>query len=171
MLGERVRLVLRIEPDLPRVRVDPGQFHQIAVNLAVNARDAMPDGGTLGITLSSGECPAEAEVDSPQAEAGRRRWVVLRVADDGMGMEEFVRARAFEPFFTTKPAGRGTGLGLSTVYGIVKQNGGHVEMSSEPDSGTIVRVYLPQAAPAESAPDTAPGDSTAEDPTPEQPDT
>ncbi len=137
VLGEHVQLKMHIEPDLGAVRLDPGQFEQVVVNLAVNARDAMPGGGILRINLSREGAPAEASDDEG-------RWITLTVADTGVGMDPMTRVQAFEPFFSTKPRGRGTGLGLSTVYGIVRQNGGFIELDSEPGAGTAVRVFLPQ---------------------------
>jgi two-component system, cell cycle sensor histidine kinase and response regulator CckA len=128
LIGEDVRLVTRLG-DAPRlVHADRVQMEQVLLNLAVNARDAMPRGGTLTI---------ETEAAPPD--------VVLRVRDTGHGMTPEVRARVFEPFFTTKPPGRGTGLGLSTVYGIVEQSGGSIAVDSEPGRGTTFTIHLPAA--------------------------
>jgi PAS domain S-box-containing protein len=142
LIGEDVELVTVLSPALWRVRADPGQVEQVIVNLAVNARDAMPGGGRLTIETGNIERPARG----PAGGAGdhARPFVVVSVADTGTGMSDEVQAHLFEPFFTTKAPGKGTGLGLSTVYGIVKQAGGDVVVASEPGSGTTVRVYLPR---------------------------
>jgi CheY-like chemotaxis protein len=124
------------------VKADPGQIEQVIMNLAVNARDAMPHGGVLSIetrNVELGEPPA-----STQAPAKPGKYVALVVADDGSGMNAETRAHLFEPFFTTKAQGQGTGLGMATVLGIVKQCGGAIEVASEPGKGTSVRVYLPR---------------------------
>ncbi|MGH9662543.1 MAG: ATP-binding protein, partial [Bryobacteraceae bacterium] len=124
-----VDLVLSPGPNLGRVRLDPGQLLQVVVNLVINARDAMPSGGTLLVeTCNAGD------------------QVVLAVRDTGVGMTPGVRDRIFEPFFTTKERGMGTGLGLSTVYGIVEQAGGTIEVTSAPDLGTTFRIALPRVA-------------------------
>jgi signal transduction histidine kinase len=148
LLGEDVKVVTRLDPALGRARVDPAQVDQVLMNLAVNARDAMPRGGTL--TLET------ANVDSPAAGAvAPGRYVCLTVRDTGHGMDEKTRAQAFEPFFTTKGGSGGTGLGLSMVYGIVQQSGGHVSLESEPGRGSSFRILLPRVsgagAPAEPA--------------------
>jgi PAS domain S-box-containing protein len=141
-LGEHVELVTGLDPDLDRVLADPGQVEQILVNLAVNARDAMSGGGTLSIHT------ANADVDQEYAGVASLspgRYVALKVSDTGTGMPPEVISRAFEPFFTTKPKGQGTGLGLATIYGIVTQAGGSVQIYSEPGLGTAVTVMLPVA--------------------------
>jgi PAS domain S-box-containing protein len=140
LLREDIELTARLGPDAGSVRADPGQFSQMLMNLAVNARDAMPHGGRLSISTRAETVPAEA------AGLGQGRYAVLEVADTGCGMSPEVRARIFEPFFTTKDMGKGTGLGLSTVYGIVEQAGGHIAVESAPGAGTTFRVYLPCAA-------------------------
>jgi two-component system, cell cycle sensor histidine kinase and response regulator CckA len=126
LLGGRIEIELRPWPQLPHVVVDPGQMERVLMNLVVNARDAMPGGGTLSLSTS--------------VEEGD---VVLSVSDTGVGMDARTRERAFEPFFTTKKPGEGTGLGLSTVYGIVRQSGGTVEIESEPGQGTTFTIRLP----------------------------
>jgi two-component system, cell cycle sensor histidine kinase and response regulator CckA len=141
MLGEQIVLNLRCEPDLPPVAADAGMTEQIVMNLAVNARDAMPRGGTLTIETSFVEIPVALVRDHPEAHAGE--FVCLIVRDTGCGMERRVMQRIFEPFFTTKEVGKGTGLGLATVYGIVKQHQGWIEVESELDVGSAFRVFLP----------------------------
>jgi PAS domain S-box-containing protein len=135
-IGEHVQLVTEPTLGLWPIKADAGQIEQILVNLAVNARDAMPSGGTL--TIDTDNVLVDSDT-GPQA----GRYVRLRVTDTGVGMPREVIARAFEPFFTTKPKGEGTGLGLATVYGIVKQAGGDVQISSEPGAGTTFTVLLP----------------------------
>jgi two-component system, cell cycle sensor histidine kinase and response regulator CckA len=151
LVGEHIELVLDLPPDAGAVLVDVGQIDQLLMNLVVNARDAMPDGGV--ITIRTGHVLASDASGVPSC----GDWTTLLVADTGVGMPSEVRARAFEPFFTTKQMGRGTGLGLSTVYGIVRQSGGHISLESEPGRGTTVTVYLPRlgaAAPILAAPST-----------------
>ncbi|MEK6674056.1 MAG: ATP-binding protein [Planctomycetota bacterium] len=141
LLGENVQLHVRAEAVQDHVRADPGQIEQIMVNLAVNARDAMPHGGTLTVrTLTTMADEALAVLGSATKES---RFVKLSVSDTGLGMTQEVAQRIFEPFFTTKPVGQGTGLGLSIVYGIVKQIGGHIVVDSAPGQGTRFDIYLP----------------------------
>jgi PAS domain S-box-containing protein len=149
LLGEHITLRSQFAPYLDPVRADVGMLEQVVMNLAVNARDAMPGGGTLTLgTRTETVAPADAQ-RHPDARAGR--FIVLSVADTGCGMDPATVARAFEPFFTTKGVGEGTGLGLATVYGIVKQHEGWVELASQVGQGTTVSVYLPPAAAAASA--------------------
>ena len=143
LLGAEHRLVLALEERLGTIAVDRGQLEQVVVNLALNSRDAMPRPGTLIIATSAEELADEAAWSHPGTELRRGRYLLLSVGDNGAGMDEPTRSRVFEPFFTTKPVGQGTGLGLSTVYGIVKQSGGYVWLYSEPGVGTTVKVYLP----------------------------
>jgi two-component system, cell cycle sensor histidine kinase and response regulator CckA len=122
--------------------VDRSQFELMIINLVLNARDAMPEGGTLSITTREEVLESERIPDA----GGHSRYAVLHVRDTGHGMTPDISARIFEPFFTTKEQGKGTGLGLSTAYGIVEQVGGHITVESEPDQGTTFRVYFPLAA-------------------------
>jgi CheY-like chemotaxis protein len=149
LIGEDIELQTRLGADLGCIRADPGQIVQVIMNLAVNARDAMPRGGRLMIETSGAE--VEAGRASSPLPAGR--YVVLSMSDTGFGMTSETQARMFEPFFTTKEAGKGTGLGLSTAYGIVTQSGGFIECTSELNAGTTFRVHLPQA---EAPPDPLP---------------
>ena len=141
LLGPGVTFEAASAGPIAPVFADPGQIEQVLVNLAVNARDAMPDGGTFRISISNVEVAAE---DKRLESMAPGRYVVLAASDTGVGMDEATRAHAFEPFFTTKPAGRGTGLGLATTYGIVKQSGGYLFAESELGRGTTVTMYLPQ---------------------------
>ena len=140
VLGERIELVTLLDPSLDAVRADSGQMQQVLLNLALNARDAMPEGGALTIRTSNAEVGA-ADLRSLELEPGR--YVVLSVEDQGCGMIPEVSDRIFDPFFTTKGVGKGTGLGLSSTYGIVKQSGGHIEVVSEPGRGSTFDSYLP----------------------------
>jgi two-component system cell cycle sensor histidine kinase/response regulator CckA len=143
VIGEDIRLVTTLEPDLWAVMVDPGQFEQILANLAVNARDAMPDGGQL--TLTTANLPAGSPACSGRAGAITGDQVLLAVRDTGHGMTSEVKARLFEPFFTTKGLGKGTGLGLATSYGAVTQMGGCIEVDSQVGQGSTFSIRLPRA--------------------------
>ena len=143
LLGEDVELVTVQDPDLWRVRIDPGQFEQVLVNLAVNARDAMPTGGTLVIETRNVYLDEEFARQHATVQPGPH--VLLAVSDTGSGMDAEVLAHIFEPFFTTKEVGKGTGLGLATCYGIVKQNKGSIWVDSEKEIGTTFRIFLPRA--------------------------
>ncbi len=144
IIGEHVELRLDLEPGLGRVLADPGQMEQVITNLAVNARDAMPTGGTLTIRTANVD-PDDVPLPSPESSPLLGPQVALSVNDDGVGMDERTQARLFEPFFTTKELGRGTGLGLATVYGIVRQSGGHIRVSTRLLHGSTFTVYLPRA--------------------------
>jgi PAS domain S-box-containing protein len=141
LLGEHIALSLHRPRELPRVDADAGMMEQMVMNLCINARDAMPKGGKLELRLEAIDVGAEAAVANPEARPGH--FLRLSVTDTGCGMDEETLRHAFEPFFTTKGVGRGTGLGLATVYGIVKQHRGWIKVQSAPGRGTVFRVHLP----------------------------
>jgi PAS domain S-box-containing protein len=140
LVGDRVKVVLRLADNVGAIRVDRGQLEQILLNLAVNARDAMPEGGEL--TIRTENVALDEGAEGPEGISGRQ--VLVSVIDTGAGMSPEVKARIFEPFFTTKDVGKGTGLGLSVVYGIVKQSGGAINVQSEPGKGTTFDLYFPR---------------------------
>src|SRR5258706_2784302 len=142
LIGEDIELSTDLNQELGHVRADQGQLEQVILNVAVNARDAMPDGGKFSITTQD-LVMAEAETKRYSYPFRPGRYVLLTVSDNGMGMDVGTQARIFEPFFTTKEKGKGTGLGLATVYGIVKQSDGYIEVHSEVGVGTTFKVYLP----------------------------
>ena len=150
LIGEHIEVVLRVPAEAACVKADPSQIEQVLLNLALNARDAMPQGGSLTFELTDtvvDEMTARRQVPMQPG-----RYILLAVRDTGIGMDAATQARIFEPFFTTKAEGRGTGLGLSTVYGIVKQSGGYVWVSSQPGQGATFNVYLPRAGDAADQP-------------------
>ena len=141
LIGEDVDLITSLDPALAPVMADPSQIEQVLVNLVINARDAMPEGGKLTIETSNADLDEDYVAERPDARLGAH--ASLAVSDNGIGMDGDTLARVFDPFFTTKAVGSGTGLGLSTVYGIVKQSGGNTWVYSEPGRGSTFRVYLP----------------------------
>jgi signal transduction histidine kinase/CheY-like chemotaxis protein len=145
LLGEDVHLSAELHPELGKVKIDPGQIEQVIVNLAVNARHAMPSGG--GLVLRTTALEVTAESPAPHADVPPGTYVLLTVTDTGTGMDAATQARVFEPFFSTK--GEGTGLGLSTAYGIVRQSGGHIFVNSAPGQGACFSIYLPVTQEAE----------------------
>ncbi len=158
-LGETIKIETVAAADLQKTFADPGQVENALLNLAINARDAMPDGGTLRIEVANAELDALPSGEWADAVPGN--YVVLSVSDTGIGMSPDVAEHCFEPFFTTKDVGKGSGLGLSMIYGFVRQSGGHIAVDSQEGLGTTLRIYLPQASP---------GDARAEpDPAVEEP--
>jgi two-component system cell cycle sensor histidine kinase/response regulator CckA len=147
LLGEEIDVRLSLAPELGAAEIDPGLLSQVLMNLAVNARDAMPDGGALTITTENVELRGAPMIGEP----GNGPHVMLSVTDTGMGIDDATLARIFEPFFTTKEPGKGTGLGLATVIGIVEQSGGRMAVDSEPGHGTSFKVYLPRVEEAVSS--------------------
>ena len=150
LIRENITVVARLQPDLGLVKVDSGQISQVILNLAVNARDAMPMGGQLTFETYNAILPG-ARDETPQ-DAPPGHYVALAVKDNGTGMSPETKARIFEPFFTTKEAGLGTGLGLSSVYGIIRQSGGHILVQSKPGEGSVFRIFLPLAEGSQATP-------------------
>src|SRR5260370_42535528 len=146
VIGEDIELTTDLDPELNSVRADPNQVAQVMMNLAINARDAMPRGGRLHFATRN---VAVGENSHATATVLEGQYVLLEVSDTGQGMDEATMSHIFEPFFTTKDPGRGTALGLATVYGIVKQSAGYIDAESQPRQGTTFRIYLPEVPEAE----------------------
>jgi two-component system, cell cycle sensor histidine kinase and response regulator CckA len=166
LIGEHIALDMQLAPDLPPIFADPSNVEQVIMNLALNARDAMPDGGKLTLTTTRVEIDKASLVRHPESQLGS--YICLAVKDTGHGMDAATVGRVFEPFFTTKDPGQGTGMGLATVYGVLKQHGGWIEVDSTPGRGTTIRTFFPlsvegfvaasakpESAPVESTPTTA----------------
>jgi signal transduction histidine kinase len=140
LIGEKISIKVELDPEVPCIEADPGQLGQVIVNLAVNARDAMPAGGELTIRTSG------SDIDTSVLGSAAGPWVVIEVSDTGLGMDAATQKRMFEPFFTTKDVGAGTGLGLATVWAIVAQSHGHIDVRSAVGTGTTIAIYLPASA-------------------------
>jgi PAS domain S-box-containing protein len=154
LLGEQIALEISTVDPSWLIQIDPGQFEQLLINLAVNARDAMPNGGTLSIATENVILGDDYQAEHPEVTPGP--YVLVSVHDTGAGVEPSAQEHLFEPFFTTKASGEGTGLGLATCHGIVKQNGGHIELVSRPGQGTTFEIYLPRAEAKHAAAETPP---------------
>ena len=158
LVGDHIEFSLVLDSAIGRVRVDPGQLDQVLMNLAVNARDAMPHGGRLRLATRN---EVLDHATAARLDIASGSYVVLSVSDTGFGMAPNVIEHIFEPFFTTKGPGTGTGLGLATVFGIVRQSGGAIQVSSEQGAGSTFNIYLPLVTEAASGGIDAPGDTVA----------
>ena len=154
LIGENIRIVTKLSAGLRSIRVDPSQIEQVILNLVVNAKDAMPKGGK--VTLETSNVYLDEAFTSTHLSVSRGHYVLLSVSDEGVGMGADTVSRIFEPFFTTKPIGKGTGLGLTTTYGIVKQSKGTIWVYSELGKGTVFKVYLPVAEGVVAEPEAGP---------------
>jgi signal transduction histidine kinase len=143
VVGDDIELITLLDPDLGSIEADPSLLEQVLLNLAVNARDAMPAGGRLTIETVNDECLNDGRYADDTARSSPS--ICLKVTDSGSGMSDDVKSHLFEPFFTTKEQGKGTGLGLPVVHGIIQQSDGHIEVASEPNAGTTFKIYLPRA--------------------------
>ena len=142
LLPETIQMLTKLDPELGSIKVDPGQMHQVLLNLALNARDAMPEGGCL--TMETANVRFDEAFCAAHPEAMPGPCVLLAVTDSGTGIDEAVRGHLFEPFFTTKAPGRGTGLGLASVYGIIRQSGGWISVESKVREGTVFKIFFPR---------------------------
>jgi signal transduction histidine kinase len=145
VLGEQVEFTTRLAVDAEHIRADPGQFEQLLLNLVVNAKDAMPNGGSLTIETANDRIDGHRAHDT--GDSGPATHVRVSVTDTGTGMTDDVKRHIFEPFFTTKGAGKGTGLGLAVAHGFITQSGGQIAVESEPDRGTTFHMYFPRVDP------------------------
>jgi two-component system, cell cycle sensor histidine kinase and response regulator CckA len=162
LIGEHIALDMQLAPDLPPIFADPSNVEQVIMNLALNARDAMPDGGKLTLTTTRVEVDEASRARHPESQVGS--YICLAVKDTGYGMDAATVGRIFEPFFTTKDPGQGTGMGLATVYGVLKQHGGWIEVDSTPGRGTTICTFFPLSVegfvPAPAKPESSPIEST-----------
>jgi signal transduction histidine kinase len=149
LIGPEIEFKIVLQPHETRVLADPSQIEQVVLNLVVNSRDAMPNGGRVTVTVDRVRLSEDAAVSLVEGRAGE--YARLTVSDTGMGIDELTKAKLFEPFFTTKEHGKGTGLGLSIVYGIVKQSGGYITVVSEPGHGASFVIHLPASSGAPAA--------------------
>jgi signal transduction histidine kinase len=161
LLGERIEITLELEPAVGQVRADPGQLESVILNMALNARDAMPTGGKLIIRTSLSPPPSQAELTPPPGSQPTDCYAVLSIIDTGQGMDDHVRSHLFEPFFTTKAAGQGTGLGLASAAEIIRRSQGYVRVESQLGKGTAFHIYLPRVA-GIAVPETQPRPSLVE---------